>query len=77
MNTNDTWSYRKGLSEPQADWRTIADTGLDTTWLTGPGGFGFSDNDDATELDDMLNGYTTVYIRKSFEIPAGSTLRAG
>lgn len=72
VNTNDTWSYRKGLSEPQADWRTVADGGLDTTWLTGPGGFGFGDGDDATVLDDMLNAYTTVYIRKSFEIPAGT-----
>ena len=71
VNTNDVWSYRKGTSEPQADWRTVADGGLDTTWLAGPGGFGFSDNDDATVLDDMLNGYTTVYIRKTFEIPAG------
>jgi hypothetical protein len=72
VNTNESWSYRKGLSEPQVDWRTIADAGLDTTWLTGPGGFGFGDGDDATVLDDMLNGYTTVYIRKSFEIPAGT-----
>ncbi|MBK8000259.1 MAG: right-handed parallel beta-helix repeat-containing protein [Verrucomicrobia bacterium] len=72
VNTNDTWSYRKGLSEPQVDWHTVADGDLDTTWLTGPGGFGFGDGDDATVLDDMLNGYTTVYVRKSFEIPAGT-----
>jgi hypothetical protein len=70
VNTNDTWSYRKGTSEPQADWRTVADGGLDGSWLLGPGGFGFADGDDATVLNDMLNGYTTVYIRKSFQIPA-------
>ncbi len=70
VNTNDTWNYRKGNSEPQADWRTAIDGDLDVTWATGPGGFGFADNDDATVLNDMLGNYTTVYIRKSFEIPA-------
>ena len=72
VNHGDNWSYRKGNSAPQADWKTSADASLDGTWLTGPGGFGFGDVDDATVLDDMLNGYSTVYIRKSFEIPAGS-----
>ena len=71
VNHGDTWSYRKGSSEPQADWKTSADVSLDGTWLTGPGGFGFGDGDDATLLNDMLNGYNTVYIRRGFEIPAG------
>lgn len=72
VNHGDLWNYRKGTSAPQVDWQTTADASLDGTWLTGPGGFGFGDGDDATELGDMLNGYSTVYIRRSFEIPAGS-----
>lgn len=69
VNTNDTWSYRKGTSEPQVDWRTATDASLDSSWLSGPGGFGFGDGDDATELTDMLDGYTSVYIRRTFVIP--------
>jgi len=72
VNHGDTWNYRKGSSEPQADWKTASDASLDGTWLTGPGGFGFGDGDDATELGDMEGSYSTVYIRKSFEIPAGT-----
>ena len=71
VNHGDTWSYRKGNSEPQADWKTSSDVSLDGTWLTGLGGFGFGDGDDATVLNDMEGFYSTVYIRKSFEIPAG------
>ena len=50
---------------------TGTDTSLDVSWLTGLGGFGYGDGDDATVLNDMLNGYNTVYIRRSFQIPAG------
>jgi hypothetical protein len=71
VSRGDAWHYRKGTSEPQADWKDAPDSGLDGTWLTGPGGFGFGDGDDATVLTDMLNGYNTVYIRRSFDIPAG------
>jgi len=38
----------------------------DSGWETGPAGFGFADNDDATVLSDMLGRYATVYIRKEF-----------
>jgi parallel beta-helix repeat protein len=68
---DDTWSYHKGTNAPQAGWMTIDDEDLDATWATGPGGFGFGDNDDNTVLNDMLNGYTTVYTRRSFSLTAG------
>ena len=79
VSFGDTWRYRKGTSAPAADWKTAEDATLDATWLSGPGGFGYGDNDDATLLSDMLNGYTTVYIRKEFflteGIDSGQTLR--
>jgi len=72
VNRSDAWRYRKGTNAPQADWKTAADATLDVTWLTGPGGFGYADGDDATVLSDMLGGtptnYSTVYIRKEFTI---------
>jgi len=66
----DTWRYFKGTSAPQANWQTVPDTSLNASWLSGPGGFGFGDSDDGTTLADMQNLYTTVYIRKAFQIAA-------
>ncbi|MBI4602951.1 MAG: lamin tail domain-containing protein [Planctomycetes bacterium] len=72
-----TWSYFKGTAEPSAtlgEW--VAPAFDDAAWPSGPAGFGFGDNDDATVLGDMLNGYTTVYIRKRFTL-AGAEDVAG
>jgi hypothetical protein len=61
-----TWRYFKGQSHPGLDW---ADLGYDdSAWLSGPSGFGFGDNDDATELLDMEGSYTTVFTRYSFDL---------
>ncbi len=62
-----TWRYFKGTQTPPANWTAIAFD--DSLWLSGPSGFGYADNDDATVLGDMLSNYSTVYIRKSFFIP--------
>jgi hypothetical protein len=59
-----TWRYFKGTANPPSNWATIAFN--DATWLTGPSGFGFGDNDDATVLSDMINVYSTVFTRKTF-----------
>jgi hypothetical protein len=71
VNHGDLWRYRKGTSAPPAGWQTNADVALDSSWLSGPGGFGYGDEaivGEATTLGDMLNGYTTLYIRRSFDI---------
>jgi len=70
VNQGDTWRYRRGTNAPQADWKTAADAALDSLWLPGPGGFGYGDGDDGTTLSDMQNRYSTIYIRKSFQIAA-------
>ena len=61
------WRYRKGLSEPPADWRsrTFIEDG---TWSTGTTSIGYGDNDDSTTLGDMQGNYSTVYLRKTFDI---------
>src|SRR6185503_7681676 len=40
-----------------------------------PGGFGYGDGDDRTTLADMEGNYTTVYLRRSFDLanPAAVT----
>jgi hypothetical protein len=69
VNASDIWRYHKGTNAPQAGWRAIADASLNAEWGSGPGGFGYADGDDATTLGDMEDRYTTVYIRRTFNIP--------
>src|SRR4051812_12018626 len=73
----DTWRWHKGTNTPVVGWQTTADASLDATWGTGAGGFGYADNVNETNqvrtvISDMLNRYTTFYIRKSFTT-TGST----
>jgi hypothetical protein len=60
------WRYLKGTTNPPSNWATIGFD--DAAWLSGPSGFGFADNDDATVLSDMLNNYTTVFTRHTFNV---------
>src|ERR1041384_3348626 len=65
------WSYHKGTNAPQANWQTISDGALDATWATGRGGFGYGDaaiTNENTPLPDMLNRYTTLFVRKTFTV---------
>jgi hypothetical protein len=76
VNHGDSWRYRKQTAAngaPQANWKTVADASLDATWLTGIGGFGYADNSTETSLcrtllTDMRSAYSTVAMRKSFQI---------
>ncbi|HEY5914487.1 MAG TPA: right-handed parallel beta-helix repeat-containing protein [Verrucomicrobiae bacterium] len=69
----DTWWFHEGTNAPAPGWQTNADSSLDGSWASGPGGFGYADNTPEvalvrTPLLDMQNRYTTFYIRRSFEI---------
>jgi hypothetical protein len=76
VNHGDTWRWHKGNTPLQTDWKTASDAGLDGTWLSGMGGFGYStDTPNETNLcktilADMRNAYTTVYLRRQFSIAA-------
>ena len=66
------WDYLAGGKKPvDLKWTTI---NFQADWKTGKAGFGYADDDDETVLDDMLNKYTTVYIRKEFEITKSTDL---
>jgi hypothetical protein len=61
INEGDQWHYFIGTEEPPADWSSISfDEDL---WASAPGGFGYADGDDATELPDTTR---VVYYRKKF-----------
>lgn len=71
ISPGDTWRYLKGTQAPPAAWK---DPGFnDATWAQGPSGFGYGDDDDATELTDMSPsatspGYLTVFVRRTFSV---------
>ena len=63
------WKFFRGkepAGAPADAWKQVGFD--DSRWETGPAGFGFGDNDDATILNDMLGRYATVYIRKEFSV---------
>jgi len=66
IETNASWRYFKGTSDPNAGWDTTDDQFLGPAWLTGLAGFGYGDGDGHTLLTDMQNGYSTLYLRTTF-----------
>lgn len=72
LSPGATWSYRKGTSEASSPidvWRGLSFV-EDGSWLTGTTPIGYGDGDDATILNDMQGNYSTVYLRKTFTVPA-------
>ena len=61
------WQYFKGTEEPNADWR--ANNFDDSSWSVGSTPIGFGRTVAAsTELDDMRRNYSTVYLRREFQV---------
>jgi len=64
-----TWKFFRGRTAPSDPADAWIDPSFDDgSWESGPSGFGYGDNDDATVLSDMRGNYVTVYIRKEFEL---------
>ena len=67
----DNWSYIVPETELPTDWNSLGFD--DTSWLTGPGGIGYGDEDDGTEIDPAIS----VYLRRIFTVSdAGELIRA-
>ena len=60
------WKYFKGTANPPAGWNTASF--IDAAWLSGAAGFGYDDGDDATVLNDMQGGYSTLFVRRVFTL---------
>ena len=72
LPAGSNWNYRKGTSEasnPVGAWREPSFF-EDATWLPGVTPIGYGDGDDVTVLGEMQSNYTSVYLRKSFTVPA-------
>ncbi|MEM7263631.1 MAG: DUF1800 family protein, partial [Planctomycetota bacterium] len=87
VESGSVWRYHKGTEAPPADW--YRDTFDATVWERGATGFGYGDGDDLTVFDDMRRisddpetpdydesqpGYTTVFIRTSFNVDDPSAI---
>ena len=75
----DTWRYFKGTSAPApatpAAWR--ANGFNDDGWLSGPAPFHYGEaafSGTGTELADMQNAYSSVYLRRTFRVDDPSKL---
>ncbi len=66
ITEGDEWHYAPGNQEPPADWYTVNFD--DSSLPKGPSGFGYGDQDDNTWIKA-----DTIYLRKSFHLPAGLT----
>src|ERR1041385_3972809 len=73
VSHSDVWRYRKQTTATPVGWKTATDVSLNSTWLSGTGGFGYADNTTETSLcktllTDMKGSYSTVAMRKSFDV---------
>ncbi len=59
---SDTWRYFPATSEPESNWMQLNYN--DSTWPTGPGGFGYADGDDATVVDAC----NSIYLRRKISL---------
>lgn len=77
IDIGETWRFFRGRENPQGGDLAWTRLGYDDEeWETGRSGFGYADGDDATVLNDMRNNYTTVFLRKTFEIEDPAALAA-
>ena len=64
---NSTWNYVKGTAAPASDWRTSDFNAA--AWSSGPAPFYYGENLGAgTALPDMVDNYTTIYLRRAFSV---------
>lgn len=62
IEMGDEWRYLLPQSEVPVAWRNVGFN--DAGWQTGPSGFGYGDNDDATVIQPAMS----VFIRKTFNV---------
>lgn len=64
IDWNSQWSYFKGKTEPSNPNSSWRNTGFNASaWAKGSAPFRYGDGTTGTEITDMINNYTTFYIR--------------
>lgn len=74
---NAKWSYLAGGEIPETElWTQLGfEVDQEEGWSQGAVGIGYGDNDDRTILTDMKDKYTQVFLRREFDIPAGTDMK--
>ena len=69
VDWNSQWSYFKGTQEPSQPNNLWRGAGFnDSAWPKGNAPFRYGDGNGGTVLSDMINNYTTLFIRKEFVV---------
>ena len=68
IDWGDEWFYFPGNSAPTPDWQYL-ETDI-SFWSTGNSGFGYGDNDDNTNISQVIS----LYVRKDFLITNASNI---
>ncbi len=66
------WRFHRGTTPPPSNWDEPEFD--DSAWEMGATSIGYGDGDDITVLEDMEDTYTSVYIRKEFQIADINTI---
>lgn len=76
IEKNAPWDYLADGEHPETEmWTKVGFDPKQEGWKTGPAGFGYGDGDDRTEIKNMEGKFTTIFIRKEFDIPKGTDLK--
>lgn len=70
IDRGDDWKYLVPSSDIGTSWHSIGYD--DSSWETGPSGFGYSDDDDATVIAATLS----IFIRKEFTVSDPASVRS-
>jgi hypothetical protein len=63
LNEGDDWRLFIGTENPPTDWTSVSFD--DSAWTNAPGGFGYGDGDDATDIPDSTLAF---YYRQVFNV---------
>ncbi len=70
VSEGELWDYFVGAAAPPADWTSLAFDPGAWDWDRGPTGIGYGDEDDATDVSEMIDAYVTVYARREWLVTA-------
>jgi hypothetical protein len=69
LSRDSSWKYRKGTSEASSPTNGWRNSGFDdSSWSEGASPFRYGDGSGGTVLDDMRDNYTTLFLRRTFNV---------
>ncbi|MEI6341183.1 MAG: hypothetical protein WCR07_04440, partial [Verrucomicrobiota bacterium] len=76
--TGAAWRYLKGTTPPSSPdptaWRTPGFS--DSSWASGVASFFYGDPFTGTELSDMQNSYSSVFLRREFTVSSPADVQS-